>query len=165
MPFWLLLSFHQRLASVPVAVAYLILVRPMERTFRACLSSYIVLTVCIGITPAITLLFALRGDKDAAWVAAAGFAALLFTYFWLSRFRLSFAPEALIYSSLFTGRHTIRLSELTRSQLYHQSGIYGSRDLLQLSVHGTTLRINFKVFSDDAVRILFEVAGPGLTRR
>jgi hypothetical protein len=30
----------------------------------------------------------LRGDKGAAQIAAVGFAALVFAYFWLSRFRL-----------------------------------------------------------------------------
>jgi hypothetical protein len=159
MPFGQLLFFHRRSVLVPVAAAYLFLVRPMERTFRACLRPYIILTVCIGITPLIALLPAIRGDKDAAWVTAIGFAALLFTYFWLSRFRLTFTPDALTYSSLFAGHHRVPLSELARSQIYHQSGKYGGRDLLQLTVHGKTLRINFKVFSDDATRMLFEVAG------
>jgi len=42
----------------------------------------------IGIIPAIATPFALRGDKGAAQIAAVGFAALVFAYFWLSRFRL-----------------------------------------------------------------------------
>jgi hypothetical protein len=140
----------------------------MERTFRARLSSYVVLTVCVGITPAITVPFALHGDKDAAWIAAVGLAALLFTYFWLSRFRLSFTRDVLTYSSLFTGERTIHYSDITESQLYCQryaSRYGGRRTMLQLTVHGKPLRINYKVFSRDAVKMLFGVAGPGLTRR
>jgi hypothetical protein len=34
MPFWLLLSFHHKSASVPVAAAYLFLVRRMARSTR-----------------------------------------------------------------------------------------------------------------------------------
>ena len=60
----------------------------MPRTFRACWSSYLVITICIGIIPAIATPFALRRDKGAAQIAAIGFAALVFAYFWLSRFRL-----------------------------------------------------------------------------
>ena len=140
----------------------------MERTFRACLSSYVILALCIGLIPAVTVPSALHGDKDAAWIAAAGFAALLFTYFWLSRFKLSFAPDALTYSSLFTGERTIHYSDITESQLYCQwyaSRYGGRRTMLQLTVRGKPLRINYKVFSRDAVKMLFGVAGPGLTRR
>jgi hypothetical protein len=65
----------------------------MSRIYRTRLSSYIVLSICIGITPAIALVFALRGDRDAMWVVAVGLAALLFTYF---GFRASGSPLRLI---------------------------------------------------------------------
>src|SRR5207253_10689937 len=70
------LSLHDAL-PISVAVAHLFLVRPMSRTYRACWSSYLVLTICIGLIPAITLPMALHGERGAAQVAVVGFAALL----------------------------------------------------------------------------------------
>ena len=132
----------------------------MSRTYRACLSSYIVLSICIGITPAIALVFALRGDRDAMWIVAVGLAALLFTYFWLSRFRLTITSHSVTYCSLFTGERTIELSEVDGSDMVYQSGLYGGRYLLAVKARGTTTRINFKVFSREAARALFHLVGP-----
>jgi hypothetical protein len=131
----------------------------MERTYRACLSSYIVLTICIGLTPAIALAIALRGDRDAAWVTIAGFAALLFTYFWLSRFHLTITPHSITYRSLFAGEHTIELSDITSRDIYWERGRY-SRPLLELHVRGKRLRINYKVFSLEGAHALFQAVGP-----
>ena len=132
----------------------------MERTYRACLSSYIVLTICIGVTPAIALAIALRGDSVAAWVAAAGFAALLFTYFWLSRFKLVITPHSLTYSSLFTGERTMELSEISTRDIHEERGLYGSRYLLELYARGKRLRITYKVFSLEGAHALFEAVRP-----
>ena len=133
---------------------------PMERTFRACLSSYIVLTICVGITPAIAFAIALQGDRGAVWVTIAGFAALLFTYFWLSRFQLTLTPHSLTYRSLFTGERTVSFADITSSDLYWQRGAYGCRFLLELMAGGRRLRINYKVFSREAVHALFHLLGP-----
>ena len=132
----------------------------MSRTYRACLSSYVVLSICIAITPAIALVFVLRGDRDAMWVVVVGLAALLFTYFWLSRFRLTITPHSVTYSSLFTSERTIELSEVDRSDMACQSGLYDGRYLLAVKAQGTTMRINFKVFSREAARALFHLIGP-----
>ena len=119
------------------------------------------LTICVGITPAIVLPAALHGDKGAAQIAAAGFVALLFVYFWLSRFRLTITPDALTYSSLFTGERVIRFSEITASDIFWQ-GTGRKRPLLEIKARGGTTRINFKVFSREAVTALFHLAGPNL---
>jgi hypothetical protein len=132
----------------------------MSRTFRARLSSYIILTICIGITPAIALLIALRGDSGPAWIVAVGIGALLFTYFWLSRFRLTITPQSLTYRSLFTGERVIELSEVEDSQIISQSGLYGVRSLLEVTARGVKTRINFKVFSLEAAQTVFHLVGP-----
>jgi hypothetical protein len=131
----------------------------MSHTFRACWSSYVVLTICIGLLPAITLPAAVHGDRDAAWIASAGVAALLFAYFWLSRFRLTVTPQEIIYHSLFTGERVIRLSEITASEIYWERG-YGHRALLQQKSGGVTTRINLKVFSREVAAALFHLVEP-----
>jgi hypothetical protein len=132
----------------------------MARPYRACLSSYIVLTICFGLIPAITLPMGLRGDRDAAAVAVAGIVALLLVYFWLSRFRLTISPDVLVYSSLFTGERRIRLADITHTNMVYQTGLYGFRCLLAITANGITTRINFKVFSREAATALFHLVGP-----
>ena len=87
---------------------------------------------------------------------------MLFTYFWLSRFRLTITPQEIIYHSLFTGERVIRLSEITASEIHLERG-YGHRALLQLQSGGVTTRINFKVFSRKAAATLFRLVGPNQT--
>ncbi len=132
----------------------------MARSYRACLSGYIVLTICFGLIPAITLPMALRGDRDAAVVAVAAIVALLLIYFWLSRFRLAISPDALVYSSLFTGERRIRLADITHTSMVCQTGLYGFRGLLAIAANGVTTRINIKVFSREAATALFHLVGP-----
>jgi hypothetical protein len=121
------------------------------------------MTICIAIIPAITVPLALRGDRGAAPIAILGVAALLFAYFWLSRFRLTITPHSLTYTSLFTGERVIQFSELTESDIVWESyppGRAYSRPLLQLVVGGKATRINFKVFSLEAAQALFHLVGP-----
>jgi hypothetical protein len=86
---------------------------------------------------------ALHGGRGAAQVAVVGFAALLFTYFWLSRFKLIITPDKLLYSSLFTGERVIAFSEISASDIHWQRGFYGAKALLQLKSRGVTTRLNF----------------------
>jgi hypothetical protein len=69
-------------------------------------------------------------------------------------------PDKVIYSSLYTGERTINLGEVEGSEMIYQSGFYGGRYLLEVKAHGVKTRINFKVFSRDAVRALFHLVGP-----
>jgi len=132
----------------------------MTRSFRACLSTYVILTICVGLIPAITLPIAMRGDQGAGEIAAAGIAALLFGYFWLSRFQLTLTPDTVVYSSLFTGERRIRVAEVSHSEMIYQSCLYGGRYLLAVTASGVTTRINFKVFSREAASALFHLIGP-----
>jgi hypothetical protein len=132
----------------------------MTRSYCACLSSYIVLTICFGLVPAITLPMGLSGDRDATAVAVAGIVALLLIYFWLLRFRLTISPDALIYSSLFTGERRIRFADITHTNMVYQTGLYGFRRLLAVTANGVTTRINFKVFSREAASALLHAVGP-----
>jgi hypothetical protein len=132
----------------------------MSRTFHACWSTYVAMTICFGIVPVISLPAALHGDKDAAWIAAGSFALLLFVYFWLSQFKLVITPSKLIYSSLFTGERIIEFSQLAASDVVWQGQGAHQRMLLRLTAAGVTTRINFKVFSREAVRALFHLVGP-----
>ena len=132
----------------------------MTRSFRACLSTYVILTICVGLIPAITLPSALRGDRDAAWIAATGIAALLFVYFWLSRFRVTITPDTIVYSSLFTGERRIRLADVTHTEMIYQTGWIGWRYLLAVTARGVTTRMNYKVLSREAAKELFDAVDP-----
>ena len=132
----------------------------MTRSFRACLSTYVILTICFGLIPGITLPSALRGDRDAGWIAAVGIAVLLFVYFWLSRFRVTITPDAVVYSSLFTGERRIRLADVTHTEMICESGLYGRRYLLAVTARGVTTRMNYKVLSREAARKLFDAVDP-----
>ena len=136
----------------------------MSQSYRACWSSYLVLTVCVGLLPAITLPIGLRGDHGASQVTALGLAVLLFTYFWLSRFKLTVTPRTITYSSLYSGERTVNLSEVEASEIVCQTFyLFYRRFLLEVRTKDETLRINYKVFSREAVRTVFHVLG--LTRR
>jgi hypothetical protein len=149
-----------RSASPPVAIRFLFSLDPMSRTFRASLKPYIVMTICIGIIPAGALPWALRGDTNATQIAAAGFVALLFAYFWLSRFRLTLTPSMLTYSSLFSKTRTIRFSDITASQVVWNTAAGYQFSCLHVTANSRTLRINHNVFSRDANRALFQLVGP-----
>src|SRR6266446_29511 len=51
------------------------------RSFRDCRSSYVILTICVGIVPAVALPFALRDGRNPAGITTAGLAVSLFVYF------------------------------------------------------------------------------------
>jgi hypothetical protein len=132
----------------------------MKQTFRACWSSYVVLTACVGIIPTIATPYALHGDSGAAWTALFGFAALVLVYFWLSRFGLTITPESFTYSSLFAGTRTILYSEITSSEIYWDRYVAFPRSMLLVTAGGVRTRINFTVFSRGAALALFHLVGP-----
>ena len=67
--------------------------------------------------------------------------------------------DTLTYSSLYCGVRTIHLSDIESSEVVFQFGGPGVRPLLEVRTPGTTLRINFKVFSHEARKDLFQVVG------
>jgi len=81
------------------------------------------------------------------------------TIWWLSRFRITITPTTLTYSSLFCGERTINLSDIESSEVVFQLGTRGVRPLLEVRTPGVMLRIHFKVFSHEARKDLFQVAG------
>jgi hypothetical protein len=130
------------------------------RTFRACWSSYLVMTICIGIIPIIATPLALRGDKGAAPIAVVGWAALLFTYLWLARFRLDFMSERVGYSSLFRRYSSIRRDSITEADFTSETSPFEGRNTFVVrGARGEEIRINAKVFSREALQQLFHL-GP-----
>ena len=132
------------------------------RTFRACWSSYRVMTICVGIIPAITTPFALRGDKGAAQIAVLGWAALLFVYFWLLRFRLEFSDERVGYRSLFRPYRSVQRDAVVEADFAKKTSTYESPfTFIVRPAAGGELRINAKVFSREALQHLRELAPQG----
>ena len=70
---------------------------------------------------------------------------------WLSRFRLVFTPDSLVYSSLFYGQHTIRLSDITEFRLVRKVSIVGGvSQWIEVKTADRKLAMNYKVFSQEA---------------
>jgi len=70
---------------------------------------------------------------------------------WLSRFRLVFTPDSLVYSSLFSGQHTIRLSDITEFRLVRKVSIVGGvSQWIEVKTADRKLAMNYKVFSQEA---------------
>lgn len=83
-----------------------------------------------------------------------------FTIWWLSRFRITITSSTLTYSSLYSGRKTVNLREIESSEVIIQRGLGGARPLLAVTSPDARLLINFKVFSKDARKDLFQTVGP-----
>ena len=127
-------------------------------TFRACWSSYLVMTICIGIIPTVTTPLALRGDRGATQIAVVGWAALLLAYFWLSRFRLEFSDERIGYESLFSPYRIIQRDAVADAEFARDSSSYESPfTFVVRTVTGEQLRINAKVFSREALQHLLQL--------
>ncbi|HEY4415619.1 MAG TPA: hypothetical protein VGO57_08005 [Verrucomicrobiae bacterium] len=77
-------------------------------------------------------------------------------FWWLSRFQLTITPDTLIYSSLFSGKHTVRLSEITDCRLMSQNGQFAAK-WIEVKTSAATLVINFRVFSREARNDLFKL--------
>jgi len=78
------------------------------------------------------------------------------TIWWLSRFVITITPDALIYSSPFCKGQPVNLTAITNSRIIMRLGISGGQPLLEVQSKENTLRINFKVFSHEARKDLFQ---------
>jgi len=81
------------------------------------------------------------------------------TIWWLSRFRITITPTVLRYSSPFSSERTINLPDIESSGVVFQRGTRGVRPLLEVRTPGVTVRIHFKVFSQEARKDLFQATG------
>jgi hypothetical protein len=120
-----------------------------------------VMTICVGIGPAIITPVALRGDRGATLIAIVGWAALLFTWFWLWRFRLDFSTERVGYASLFKPYRTIQRDSIGEAAFARETSAFEGRNTFVVTgAGGEELRINAKVFSREAVQQLFQLGSP-----
>ncbi len=127
------------------------------RTFRACLSSYIVFTVICGI-PLIIGIFAAAKSHSALPLVAIAISAFLFSCFWLSRFRLEFNSERIGYASLFRPYRSIQRDTVVHADFASDTSAYESPfTFVVRSALGDELRINAKVFSREAFQHLLEL--------
>jgi hypothetical protein len=76
---------------------------------------------------------------------------------WLSRFRITITSSALTYASLHCGARTINLSDIKSSGVILRGGTRGLQPLLEVRTPTVILRINYKVFSQEARKDLFQV--------
>jgi hypothetical protein len=138
----------------------------MPRTYRVSASTYFGLGLFAAGLAFVCLLvpciFAYPPLPPTKVILLSVVAALIpaFTIWWLSRFRITITPSALTYSSLYTGKHTVDLSEIESSEVVMQRGLVGARPLLAVTSPRVKLLINFKVFSKDARKDLFQTVGP-----
>jgi hypothetical protein len=75
---------------------------------------------------------------------------------WLSCFAITITPDTLIYSRAFCKKQSVNLTAITNSKIIMRLGISGGQPLLEVQSKENTLRINFKVFSHEARKDLFQ---------
>ena len=123
----------------------------MHRTFRACISAYVVFAVIssVFIGGGIWL-----GLTQSDWrLALTGLGVLLLFYLALSRFRLIITPECVAYRSPLGGERSVRCSEIVSVKFASDTGAMESPLTLVIrSTSGPEIRMNAKVFSLEAIR-------------
>jgi hypothetical protein len=141
----------------------------MERTHKVPASTYFGLGLFAAGLAFVCLLvpciFAYPPDPPTKVFLISVVAALIpaFTIWWLSRFRITITPTVLRYSSPFSSERTINLPDIESSGVVFQRGARGVRPLLEVRTPGVTVRIHFKVFSQEACTDLFQTTGANKT--
>ena len=128
-------------------------------TYRAAPSAYVVFG---AITAALSVLWIVAAlSVDAPWeplaVPLGGF---VIVALWLSRFRLTFEGEQLVFASLFGGVRRVQIEEILSVEAAEKTGPTESPMTLCLRlVNGQELRLNAKVFPREASRRLLALSG------
>ena len=135
----------------------------MQRTYRVPASTYFGLGLfASGLAFVILLaplLFAYPKDSPTKilLISIAALAVPIATIWWLSRFKIIITPDTLIYSSAFGRQRSVNLTGITNSRIIMRIGIIRVQPLLEVESKETRLRINFKVFSHETRKDLFNI--------
>ena len=140
----------------------------MRRQYKASLKSYIGLgSGAFGLSALLLsplfIEYPPPKPHDIMLATAMGVGLPVFTFWWLSRFRLTITPTTLSYSGAFSREHTINLADIssTRIILMTSGGAPGFMKLFEvLSTNGTRLRIHYNIFSEEACKDLFKLSTP-----
>ena len=128
------------------------------RTFRACVSSYVVFTVICGIPLVISVLAAGK-SRSALPLVGIVISAFLFSLFWLSRLRLDFSGQRVGYASLFKPYRSIQRDAVANAGFASDTSSYESPfTFVVRTITGEELRIDTKVFGREALQHLLELA-------
>ena len=143
----------------------------MRRQYKASLNSYVGLGIgALGFSAVLLspLFIECPPPKPHdVWLASAISIGLpVFTFWWLSRFRLTITPTELSYTSAFTSERTINLAEVCSARMIHtgRRGAPGMKLFEVRSTDGTSVRIHYNLFSDEACEDLFKLAMPATAR-
>lgn len=139
----------------------------MHRQYKASLNSYIGLGIgALGFSAVLLcplfIEYPLSKPHDVWLASAIGIGLPVFTFWWLSRFRLTITPGELSYSSAFRRERTIKLSEVYSAGIVHMGG--GMKLFDVRSTDGTSLLIHYNIFSEAACKDLFKLAMPEIAR-
>lgn len=137
----------------------------MERVYRVPLSTYFGLGLFVAGLAFVCLVmpcifaYPSRPLPQVILLSVLAAAIPVVAIWWLSRFQISITPSTLTYSSLNCGKQTINLSDIGSSEVVMLRGTRGYQPLLEVRTPRVTLRINFKVFSHEARKDLFQTVG------
>ena len=135
----------------------------MHRTYKVPMSTYFglgLLTAGLAFLCLLVPCFVAYPPPSLTKIILVSFGAVAIpvaTVWWLSRFKITITPTTLTYSSAYYGEQTVNLSDIESSGIIRQHDIYGSRSLLEVKSRGIKFRINFKMFSHEALEDLFLV--------
>jgi hypothetical protein len=133
----------------------------MQRTYKVPTSTYFGLGLFASglafLCLIVPVLFAYPKDSQAKilLLSITAVAIPIAVICWLSRFAIIITPDTLIYSSPFCKEQSVNLTAITNSKIIIRLGIIGGQPLLEVQSKENTLRINFKVFSHEARKDLF----------
>jgi hypothetical protein len=139
---------------------------PIE--FRACLSSYIVFGVILGGLLALYVwaLLARGLFPNWWWPISILTSCWVWVYFVLSRYRLRVDETSVSYSSLLVRNKKVERAQIAHADFAEVTGpLEGLCTFVVSTTAGEELRINAKVFSMDAVRMLCALHPAGRTAR
>lgn len=103
-------------------------------------------------------ILAMREQPDLWWMAFLPVAAYMAAYAWLSQMRLSFHEDRLTYQTLFVKERSIRYASIKRVARVRGSSLFASRNTILVStVGGEPLRVNMRLFPDEAIAQLMKL--------
>jgi hypothetical protein len=129
-------------------------------TYRAAPSAFVIFGVLFG---AIALLWiAAAYVSGAPWTPAlVPLGAFVLVSLWLSRFRLTFAPDRLSYATLLTSPRSLPIDAIVSVEPLRQMLPWDSPlTVVVRSRAGEEIRVNTKVFSREAVSRLLALGKP-----
>lgn len=132
-------------------------IEPAQAEYGARPSAFTIFGVLCGVMTAIGILA--TKESSANWpMAFAPVAAYMCAYAWLSQLKLVFHEDRFTYQSLFVKQRAVRYASVKGVARVRGSSLFASRNtLLVTTVGGDSLRVNTRLFPDEAIQRLMKL--------